>query len=218
MSCDSVIVRDRDRNPGRALAGLAALVCVAANLGCAKRLSLTPAEFERIAEREQATEDLRVYVSKKLVVRYTLDDDAATYTVDKRIETSSEQNLLRVVMAKNTKGLVIASEDRHGAPLLWVTFDRRCQDPSCAFGFVQTEDGAFRLHHAPERDGYTAPEVLYKRDRKPMALGKLRSLAEHNEVFIWKNWRDKLFTIDLVVKKRSATKQRVETERGKGID
>src|SRR5690554_762001 len=186
--------------------------------GCAKRLTLTPAEFERIEKREQATEDLRVYVGKKLVVIYELDDDAASYKVDKNINTSSEQNILRVIIAKSTKGVIIDSEDKNGAPLLWVTFSQSCKDKDCAFGFVQTEDGVFRLTTVPERDGYKAPKPYFKRETKAMAHGKLKSLAEKNDVFLWKNPRGKIFTTDLIVKKRTDTKRRTETIRDGGIN
>lgn len=209
------------RRPGaraRRLALLAVFVSLSAALGCARRLRLTPDEFERVAEREQATDRLRVYVSKKLVVHHTLADDAATYSVDRSIETSSEENVRRFVVGRRTRGLVVDSENQNGAPLLWVTFDPDCGDRSCAFGFVQTEDGAFRLHHAPDREGYHAPAVFYAGDRRPMALGKLASLAEKNEVYVWKNRRAKVFTLDLIVEKRAATKHRVETERGTGIE
>jgi len=202
----------------RTLGVLAVSVGLLASTGCAKRLKLTPSEFERIEKREQATEDLRVYVSKKLIVMYELEDDAATYKVDKTINTSSEQNLLRVIIAKNTKGLIIDSEDRNGAPLLWVTFNSRCKDKDCAFGFVQTEDGVFRLHSAPRREDYQSPKSHFKSEKKAMKLGKLKSLAEKNDVFLWKNKRDKIFTIDLIVKKRTDTKRKVDTERGGGVD
>lgn len=186
--------------------------------GCAKRLTLTPGEFERIEKREQATEDLRVYVGKKLVVIYELGDDAASYEVDKNINTSSEQNILRVIIARSTKGVIIDSEDKNGAPLLWVTFSPKCNDKDCAFGFVQTEDGVFRLTIAPERDGYKSPKPYFRAETRPMTHGKLKSLAEKNNVFLWKNPRGKIFTTDLIVKKRTDTKRRTETIRNGGIN
>jgi hypothetical protein len=189
-----------------------------ASTSCAKRLTLTPAEFERIEKREQATEDLRVYVGKKLVVIYELDDDAATYSVNKNITTTSEQNILRVIIAKSTKGLIIDSEDKNGAPLLWVTFSSQCKDKDCAFGFVQTEDGVFRLMSAPLREGYKPPKPHFKTEKKQLSSGKLKSLAEKNDVFLWKNKRGKIFTIDLIVKKKTDTKRRTETIRGGGVN
>jgi hypothetical protein len=204
---------------GRTLGVLALSLGLLTTTSCAKRLILTPAEFERIEKREQATEDLRVYVSKKLIVIYELEDDKKTYEVDKTINTSAEQNLLRVIIAKNTRGVIIDSEESNGAPLLWVTFNSKCKVKDCSFGFVQAEDGVFRLHSVPDREGYKKPRVYFKRDneKKRMKLGKLKSLAEKNDVFLWKNKREKIFTIDLIVKKRTDTKTKVQTEKGPGI-
>jgi hypothetical protein len=209
------------RRIARTLGALALSAGLLTTTSCAKRLILTPGEYERIEKREMAVEDLRVYVGKKLVVLYELEDDAATYKVEKTIKTSAEQNLVRVIIDKNTKGLILDTEDKNGAPLLWVTFNSRCKDKDCAFGFVQTEDGVFRLTSVPERDGYKKPRVYYKREKnekKRMALGKLRSLAEKNDVYLFKNKREKIFTIDLIVKKRTDTKRTVKTERGSGVD
>jgi hypothetical protein len=202
----------------RTLGVLALSVGLLANTSCAKRLILTPEEYERIEKREQATEDLRVYVSKKLIVVYELDENSATYKVDKEIQTSSEQNLLRLIIAKNTKGQIIDAEDRNGANLLWVTFNSKCKDKDCAFGFVRTEDGVFRLHSVPEREGYQNPKVYFKNEKKNMKLGKLKSLAEKNDVYLWKNPRDKIFTIDLIVKKRTVSDRNVKTVRGDGVE
>ncbi len=206
------------RRFGRTLGVLALTVGLLSSTACARRFVLTPGEYERIEKREQATEFLRVYVSKKLVVIYELEDNAATYEVDKTINTSSEQNLLRVIIARNTKGLIIDAEERNGAPLLWVTFNSSCKDKDCAFAFVQAEDGVFRLHSVPERDGYKPGKVYFKNEKKGMKLGKLKSLAEKNDVFLWKNRREKIFTIDLIVKKRNVKKRDVKTIRGDGIE
>lgn len=187
--------------------------------GCAKRYILTPQEFERIEKREAATEDLRVYVSKKLIVIYELEDDKKTYVVDRDIKTSSEENIVKVTIARNTRGLIVDVEDRNGAPLLWVSFNPKCTIKDCAFGFVQTEDSIFRLHSMPEREGYKKPRAYFKRfkEKKRMGLGKLKSLAEKNEVYLWKNWREKIFTIDLIVKKRTVKKIGVTREKPPGV-
>ena len=192
-------------------------VGLVASAGCAKRLKLSPGEFERIDKQEQAVEALRVYVSKKLVVLYELDDDRATYQVDKTVRTSSEERVLKVIIGRNTRGLIIDTDEKNGAPLLWVTFSTRCKDKDCAYGFVQSEDGVFRLAVVPELDGYKEPKPYYKREKKPLKLGKLQSLAEKNDVYLWKNWRDKIKTIDLIIKKRTDKKRRTNVIRSGGV-
>lgn len=179
---------------------------------------LSPEEFQRIDKQEQATEALRVYVSKRLVVVYEADDRDQSYEVDRTINTAQDRQLLRVIISRSTMGQIIDTEDRNGAPLLWVTFSSRCKDKDCAYGFVQTEDGVFRLTEVPERDGYKPAKVYFKRDpKKAMGLGKLKSLAEKNEVYVFKKKNGKVKTIDLIVKKRTDNKRQVDTIRDGGV-
>ena len=201
----------------RALSVLALSAGLISVSGCAKRLQLTPAEFERIEKREQAVDALRVYVSKKLVIIYEEDDDSEEYKVNKNITESSEERRLKVIISKGTKGLIMDTDDKNGAPLLWVTFSDSCKDKDCAYGFVQTEDGVFRLSIIPKREGYKDPMPYYKREKKPLKPGKLKSLAEKNDVFLWKNKRGKIFTIDLIVKKRTDKKRDTDVIRDGGI-
>ena len=201
----------------RALSVLALSAGLISVSGCAKRLQLTPAEFERIEKREQAVDALRVYVSKKLVIIYEEDDDSEEYKVNKNITESSEERRLKVIISKGTKGLIMDTDDKNGAPLLWVTFSDSCKDKDCAYGFVQTEDGVFRLAIIPKREGYKDPLPYYKREKKPLKPGKLKSLAEKNDVFLWKNKRGKIFTIDLIVKKRTDKKRDTDVIRDGGI-
>ncbi|WP_181198203.1 hypothetical protein [Enhygromyxa salina] len=201
----------------RALSVLALSAGLVSSTGCAKRLQLSPAEFERIDKREQAVEALRVYVSKRLVVLYEADDRGASYEVDKTINTSQDRQLLRIIVGRSTMGQIIDSEDRNGAPLLWVTYSSRCKDKDCAYGFVQTEDGVFRLAVLPARDGYREPKAYFKRESKPLTLGKLKSLAEKNNVYLFKKKNGKVRTIDLIVKKRTDNKRQVDTIRDGGV-
>jgi hypothetical protein len=212
--------QSHQRRPRRlgALALTFGLLLSLSSTGCARRLILSPDEFQRIDKQEQATEALRVYVSKRVVVLYEADDRDATYDVNRTINTSQDRQLLRVIISRSTMGQIIDSEDRNGAPLLWVTFNASCKEKDCAYGFVQTEDGVFRLTDVPERDGYKAPKVYYKRDpKKEMAFGKLKSLAEKNDVYVFKKKNGKVKTIDLIVKKRTDNKRQVDTIRDGGV-
>jgi hypothetical protein len=159
-----------------------------------------------------------VYVSKRLVINYEADDRDQSYEVDRTINTAADRNILRVIIARSTMGVIIDHEDSNGAVLLWVTFSAGCKDKDCAYGFVQTEDGVYRLARVPERDGYKSPRVFFKKDvsKKTMKLGKLKSLAEKNDVYVFKKKNGKIKTIDLIVKKRTDNKRKTTTIRGGG--
>jgi hypothetical protein len=201
----------------KALSVFALSVGLLASTSCARRLILSPAEFERIDKREQAVEALRVYVNKRLIVVYEADDRGATYEVDRTINTSQDRQLLRVIIARSTMGQIIDSQDSNGAPLLWVTYSSRCKDKDCAYGFVQTEDGVFRLNKVPTREGYLEPKAYFRRETKQMTQGKLNSLAEKNSVYLFKKKNGKIRTIDLIVKKRTDNKRQVDTIRDGGV-
>jgi hypothetical protein len=188
-----------------------------ASTGCARRLKLSPEEFERIDTREQATDALRVYVSKKLVVIYADEASSQDYEVNKTITESADIRRLKRIIGRGTPGLVVDKDERNGAPVLWVTFTGDCKDKTCAYGFAQTEDGVFRLMESGVMDGYKAPVSFYKTEKKQLKLGKLKSLAEKNDVLLWKNKRDKLFTIDVIVKKRKVRKRDTDVIRDEGI-
>ena len=79
------------------------------------------------------------------------------------------------------------------------------------------KDRVFRLLEVPEREGYKDPKPHYKTEKRQLALGKLKSLAEKNDVMLWKNRREKIFTIDLIVKKRSARKSDKDVIRNEGV-
>ena len=208
---------DHRQRVWRTLSVLALCTGLLASTSCARRLRLNPDEFERIDKREQATEALRVYVSKRLIVLYEADDRNNTYEVDRTINTSQDRQLLRVITGRSTMGQIIDKEERNGAPMLWVTFSSRCNDKDCAYGFVQAEDGVFRLTVVPEREGFRKPGVYYRNERKPMELGKLLSLAEKNNVYLFKKKNGKIRTIDLIVKKRTDNKRKVDTIRDGGV-
>ena len=105
--------------------------------------------------------------------------------------------------------------------MLWVIFDPRCSEPACAYGFVQTEDGRYRLVAIPPLAGHKPNPPVYrglKWKRRLMTKGKLASLAEANEVYLVKKNNGKILTVELEVKKVVEQRSRTKTGRSRGID
>ena len=203
-----------------ALTALILSAGLVSSAGCARRFQLSPEEFERIDKQEQATQDLRVYVNKKTIIVYEADERNATYEVDKTINTSQDRQLLRIIIGRSTMGQIIDKEERNGAPLLWVTFSRRCSQKDCAYGFVMAGDGVFRLTEAPTREGYKPAKVYRvsdRNDKKLLKLNKLRSLAEKNDVYVLTKKNGKTKTVDLIVKKRNKARRQTTTVRDGGV-
>ncbi|MEE9383239.1 MAG: hypothetical protein V3V08_07480 [Nannocystaceae bacterium] len=203
--------------PVAALVGLLVVLSVSA-LGCAKRLALTSDELARVDRL--GVKRLRVYPSKKLIVMYEKTARDGSYEVTRRIEESERRDEVKHVIPKSTAGQVIDRGERNGAQLLWVTFDPACDDKSCAFGWVQTESGRFRLSILPAREGARDP-VPYrgcKRKRKKLAPGKMASLAEMNDVYLLRKRNGKVRTVELEVFKITDKGVNTKVQRSRGID
>lgn len=187
--------------------------------GCVKRLPLTPKELERV-KTEAGVDPLRVYTSKKLLNFRREAGVQSELNVDKSIQRSSDTLTDRELITKNTSGLIIKLGEVNGATAAWVTFDPRFNKPEDVMLFVQTEDGRFRLATVPERKGFDKATSYRgcKCKRRKMKLGKLRSLAEANDVLLVKKKNGKILTIELQVKVIDNEKTRTRTRRLEGID
>lgn len=187
--------------------------------GCAKRLKLNPDDLARV-QTEAGIQPLRVYTSAKLVSVYPPGQRNEQFQVQKKIVESSRGEAKKVVIDKKTPGLILAVDELNGKPLLWVTFFSSCAKPECAYGFVESEDGQYRLVEVPAQEGYGDPTNYHRWafDSRSMKKGKLASLAEANEVFVLKKGNGKLLTIDLEVLKVIDRRTKTQTERAGGID
>jgi hypothetical protein len=212
------IGRSRKDHP-RVRLGLLALTLAAGSTGCAKRFALTPDELARV-ESEADRKALRVYPNKRMLAVYDQSNVPEKYAVNRQIVEASDKDRLKEIMTKNTAGFILAVEELNGKPLLWVTFEPSCAKPDCAFGWVQTEDKHYKLVSVPERSGYgeakTYRSCVWK--RRLLKKGKLKSLAEANEVFLVKKRNGKILTLELQVKKVIDDRTKTRTRRARGVD
>jgi hypothetical protein len=205
------------RSFGRVAAALAVVVGAS---GCAKRFKLEPKELERV-QSEAGVQPLRVYTSERLVTTWIEAEKNEQFEVDRQIRQASARLRIKNVTAKTDSGLILAIEELNGMPLLWVTFSATCNQPECAFGFVQTEDGLYRLFKSPPLEGYADPANYYKwlwKKYRVMKLGKMKSLGEANDVLVNKKRNGKLRTIHLEVIKVVDDRTRTRTRRSGGVD
>lgn len=208
-----------NRSIGRAGRLLAALALVAAS-GCAKRFALKPDELEKV-QLEAGVNPLRVYTSERLVTTWVEGQKNEQFEVDRQIRQASARLRIKNVTTKTDSGLILAIEELNGMPLLWVTFSADCREPACAFGFVQTEDGLYRLFKSPPLEGYAEPANYYKwlwKKYRRMKPGKMKSLGEANDVLVNKKKNGKLRTIYLEVIKVVDDRTRTRTRRSGGVD
>jgi hypothetical protein len=203
----------------RIAAALLLLALVAS--GCARRLDLTPAELSRIETRDGDLKTIRVFPNKKLLSEYAQDEVAQTYEVNKRkvTERGAYRPLERII-ARKTPGKVVARTELNGMPVLWVAYDKGCEDTTCAYGFVLTELGRYMLYQVPDRKGFQTPNNFRRNKfkRNKLKMTKQRSLAEANEVFAVTRKSGKVLTIDLQIRKDVYRPTRADVERAGGAD
>ena len=188
--------------------------------GCARRVRLTPDRLAEVEARVGSTENLRVFVHRKTIVRWDPAEARGTFEVDKVIKERVDLELKIFPIQRRDAGKIVGVGDRNGMPLLWVSFDgRSCQEPSCALGFVRTEDERYKLVALPEREGYKAPLVFRRNERKRNAMkhGKVKALGEANHVYMAKRRRRGL-TVHLDVKLDAKRRKRRDVEGARGFD
>ena len=127
---------------------------------CAPRHALLGSHVEALAREDPSLETIRVYPTSRLV----------------RVEGSRRQ-----ILARGTPGKIVAQTVSNGASAVWVTFDPNCDEAECAFGFVESEDGRYRLFRPPNGEG----DVYLRRQatRHRMEQGHLRAPSDANEVY-----------------------------------
>lgn len=119
-----------------------------ASPGCASRRALHEGDLAGTAN-PQAREQVRVYPSDRMVTVYEQSPGAD--------EADPTQQMLKVVVGRDTAGAIVGEDDRDGRRRLWITFDPTCREAECAFGFVESDDGGYVLADAPSREGFEAP-------------------------------------------------------------
>ncbi len=124
-------------------------------------------------------------VSNRTIITYDRREVGSTQLGPTIRDRRRSRQLVRV-LPRRLQGAIVGKETRNGAPFIWVSFEPgRCQDASCALGFVRTDDGKYRLATLPPRDGFEPPKVyrgiVAKRQR--MKPGRLKALSDSNPVY-----------------------------------
>jgi hypothetical protein len=172
--------------------------------GCANRQLVTSTVMREVQREDPKLGKIRVYPTVTYVVVYTraLGDD---FRVNSNAGTLNEDvrgRRIEVEVKRSLPGAIVAVDALEDQPLLWITFDDACTAQDCAFGFVRSDDGKFRLCHVPLLPGYSEPTVFRKRlaPRKMMEKTKIFSKSKGASVYF--TMRGQIASIALEVKKR----------------
>jgi hypothetical protein len=156
--------RGASRRRGSALAGvLVAFALAVLTSACAPREYLTPAGLNEIGGRDPKLEMIRVYPSAKFIVVYerSLGEGYDIGRAQGSLNREERARRIEVPIPRSLMGAVLEVE-RRDRIILWVTFDTRCAERSCAYGFAETEDALYRLFAVPAVEGYATPQLYRK--------------------------------------------------------
>ncbi len=186
------------------------MAALLAATGCANRQLVTSAVMRDIQRQDPELRKIRVYPATTFVVVHTqaLGDDVRVSGQAGSVREDVRGRRLEVVVSRSRPGAIVDVEDIEGQPALWVTFDPKCAARDCAFGFVRSEDGKYRLFHVPLLPGYSEPAVFRQRVAPSKAMEKTRIFSKSKGASVYFTMRGRIASIALEVKKQ----KRVEIE------
>ncbi len=180
------------------------LTALATLSGCVSREYVTRNVLYEIASSDPELKKLRVYPNIGFVAVYSRALGQATDVSGSAgtVEAGFRGKRIEVEVKRKLPGAVIKREELDGEPVLWVSFDERCAEVECAYGFVRTSDGLFRLFRVPTLAGYGEATVYRKRvsPRKTMERTKIYSRTDATAVYF--TTRGHAASVGLEVKKR----------------
>lgn len=217
MRVDRAAVIGEPRGTVRAtLAQVFLVACTLVLPGCMTRYILGRSDLQDAIDHE-AFYKLGVYVTHRTLPVYQRDLMSST-DVGRTIRSKEAEDLLDRPIRRNDVGLIVDHDHVNGAHRLWVSFSPSCREIACAYGFVQTEDGRYRLATLPEREDFESVKVYrtWEMDRQELKLGKIRSVSDANPVYRLERKRKKRpKTVFLEVKrKRQKIRRRARDPEG----
>lgn len=179
------------------------LAALATLSGCVSREYVTRTVLHAISSSDPELKKLRVYPNVTFIAVYSRELGKATDVSGAAgtVEAGFRGKRIEVEVNRKLPGAVVKREELDGQPVLWVTFDERCNEVECAYGFVRTTDGLFRLFQVPPLSGYGEPEVYRKRvaPRKTMERTKIYSRTDATAVYF--STRGHAVSVGLEIKK-----------------
>lgn len=154
---------------------------------CTPREYLTPRGLSDIQRRDTELDMIRVYPSATFITLYSrpLGEEYDIERSQGAVIDTFQARRIEVPTDRKRPGAILGIERRGKQLQLWVSFDTECQERSCAYGFIQTEDGLYRLFQVPNIERYAEPFVYRKRisRRKRMKKTKVFSRSRATPVY-----------------------------------
>ena len=171
---------------------------------CTSREYVTKTVLREIRPSDPQLKKLRVYPNVTLITVYerTLGQDTGVSGSAGTVEAGFRGKRIEVPVRRKLPGAVVKLEAYEGEPLLWVTFDERCVEVECSYGFIRNSDGLFRLFKVPELTGYREAEVFRRRISGRKRMEKSKLYAKDDAAATFRTVRGYSLSVGLEIKKR----------------
>ncbi|MCH9684797.1 MAG: hypothetical protein K0V04_25400 [Deltaproteobacteria bacterium] len=196
------------------MVAIMAFACVASS-GCATRHKLDEVDLQDAMDSAMLTH-LRVFPSSRMISVYD-EPKLTTVTISREIRQRSHARRRKRILSRETAGAIVGEDVLNGQRWLWVTFDRQCVVPECAYGFVEAEDARYLLAHVPQREGFADPRIYRgcRLERHRLQRGHLRALTEANQVYrLRRKRRAPVVFLEVKGAKHDRVEERAERESG----
>lgn len=180
---------------------LSALIGVS---GCTSREYVTRTILREIRPNDPKLKKLRVYPNVTFVTVYerTLGQASGVSGSAGTVEEGFRGKRIEVPVNRKLPGAIVKLEAYDGEPLLWVTFDERCVEVECSYGFIRTSDGLFRLYKVPDLAGYGQPEIFRRRISKRKRMEQSKLYSKDDAAATYRTVRGYSLSVGLELKKR----------------
>jgi len=180
-----------------------ALVATLGATGCANREYLAGNTLIDVRRRDPDFKNLRVYPNATFIATYSrqLGADVGVSQTEGTVEEGYRGQRVEIPVRRGLPGVIVALDSHGSSAVLWVSFDERCQAKDCAFGFVQTDDGLFRLFQVPRIEGYSTPFVYRKRISPRKAMDTAAVYSNEAGTRVYMTMRGHPLTIALEVRR-----------------
>ncbi|MBL4684248.1 MAG: hypothetical protein JKY37_06645 [Nannocystaceae bacterium] len=184
---------------------------VVAGPACANRRFLGGTDLLDVQRRDPTFAKLRVYPSSDFIAVYgrQLANDLSVSGQTGRVDEEYRAQRIEIPVRRSRPGVIVAVDAEDSSALLWVSFESRCASADCAFGFLQGDDGRFRLSQVPVFDGYSSGTVYRKRIAPRKVMEKTTLYSKTSSTSVYFTTRGAVLPVALEIKKRKTV--RVET-------
>ncbi|MCA9705646.1 MAG: hypothetical protein KDK70_07355 [Myxococcales bacterium] len=186
---------------------------------CAPREYLTPSGLADIQQRDPELHMVRVYPNVTFISVYArpLGEQYDIERSQGAVIDTFQGRRIEAPISRKLRGAILELERREGKLVIWVSFDSKCVDRACAYGFVETEDSLYRLFQVPAIDKYAEPFVYRKRISRRKRMKKTKVYSRSRAMPVYFTTRGITASVALEIKRQERIEIETITVENKGV-